>query len=89
MQRSARIVQLPARGQITLPNDFRRKLGLKEGALLELRLVGDRIEIRQVSGSPNALREYTEAELQQFLEEDKIAPETAHAVRRLLASGEL
>ena len=32
MQSSARIVQLPARGQITLPTDFRRKLGLKEGA---------------------------------------------------------
>lgn len=89
MQSSARIVQLPARGQITLPTDFRRKLGLKEGSLLEMRLVGDRIEIRLVPGSTQMLREYTEAEIQQFLEDDKISEETADTVRRLLAAGQL
>ena len=35
------------------------------------------------------LREYTEAEIQQFLDEDRIDEGTAAAVRRLLASGEL
>lgn len=89
MQSSTRIVQLPARGQITLPTDFRRKLGLKEGSLLEMRLTGDKIEIRLVPGTTQVLREYTEAELQQFLEEDKISAETAGAVRRLLAAGQL
>jgi len=89
MPSSTRIVQLPARGQITLPTDFRRKLGLKEGSLLEMRLTGDKIEIRLVPGTTQVLREYTEAELQQFLEEDKISAETADTVRRLLAAGQL
>lgn len=89
MQSTPRIVQMPARGQITLPTDFRRKLGLKEGSLIEMRLAGDRIEIRPARTDPGLLREYTEAEIQQFLEEDRIDDETAHAVRRLLASGQL
>ena len=89
MQSTARIVQLPARGQITLPTDFRRKLGLKEGSLIEMRLTGDRIEIRPARTDPELLREYTETEIQQFLEEDRIDDETAQAVRRLLASGQL
>lgn len=89
MQPSTRIVQLPARGQITLPTDFRRKLGLKEGSLLEMQLVGDKIEIRLVPVTTQLLREYTESEIQQFLDEDKISDETANAVRRLLASGQL
>lgn len=89
MKSSARIVQLPARGQITLPTDFRRKLGLKEGSLLEMRLVGDRIEIRLVPDATQMLREYTEAEIRQFLEDDKISEETAGTVRRLLAAGQL
>jgi AbrB family looped-hinge helix DNA binding protein len=89
VMQSARIVQLPARGQITLPTDFRRKLGMKEGSLIEMRLAGDRIEIRPARTDPDILREYTEAEIQQFLEEDRIDDDTAQAVRRLLATGKL
>jgi len=82
-------VPLPARGQITLPTEFRKRLGLAEGDLLQISLAGDRIEIRPVVPPGQKLREYTEAEIQQFLEEDRIDEGTAAAVRRLLASGEL
>ena len=85
----ARVVPMPARGQITLPTEFRKRLGLTEGDLLQISLAGDRIEIRPVVPPGQKLREYTEAEIQQFLEEDRIDEGTAAAVRRLLASGEL
>lgn len=87
--RLARVVSLPSRGQITLPAEFRQRLGLAEGDLLQISLVGDRIEIRPVIPPAQKLREYTEAEIEQFLEEDRIDQDTAAAVRRLLASGEL
>lgn len=85
----ARVVPLPARGQVTLPTEFRKRLGLAEGDLLQISLAGDRIEIRPVIPPGQKLREYTEAEIRQFLEEDRIDAGTAAAVRRLLASGEL
>jgi len=80
---------MPSRGQITLPTDFRRKLGLTEGSLLQISLVGDRIEIRPATTSDVKLREYTEAEIRQFLADDRIDEQTATAVRQLLAEGAL
>jgi len=84
-----RVVQIPARGQITIPSEFRRSLGLADGSLLQMQLVGDRIEIRPLRVTDSQLREYTEAEIQQFLEKDKIDATTAATVKRLLAEGAL
>ena len=86
---TTRVVQLPSRGQITLPTDFRRKLGLTEGSLLQISLIGDRIEIRPAPTTDVKLRAYTEAEINQFLADDRIEEQTATAVRRLLAEGAL
>ena len=84
-----RVVQLPARGQITIPTEFRRRLGLEDGALLRMRLVGDKIEIEPLAMTEAGLRLYTDEELRQFQAEDKIDAESVTAVRRLLAAGEL
>ena len=86
---SIRVIQMPSRGQITLPSDFRRILGLKEGSLLQISLVGDKIEIRSASTTDSRLREYTESEINQFLADDRIEEQTATTVRRLLAEGAL
>lgn len=84
-----RMMELPARGQITLPIEFRRKLGLSKGALLQISLVGEKIEITRVSTVDTRLREYTDTEIGQFLKEDMIDEETAATVRRLLAEDAL
>jgi AbrB family looped-hinge helix DNA binding protein len=89
VQSFTRVVQLPARGQITIPAEFRRRLGWEDGALVRMRLVGDKIEIEPLTTTEASLRLYTDEELRQFQAEDKIDAETASAVRRLLASGEL
>jgi len=89
VQSFTRVVQLPARGQITIPTEFRRRLGLEDGALLRMRLVGDKIEIEPLAMTEEGLRVYTDEELRQFQAEDKIDAESATAVRRLLAAGEL
>lgn len=86
---STRVIQMPSRGQITLPTDFRRILGLKEGSLLQISLVGDKIEIKSAPTIDSRLREYTETEISQFLADDRIEEQTATAVRRLLAEGAL
>ena len=86
---STRVIQMPSRGQITLPTDFRRRLGLTDGSLLQISLIGDRIEIRPAPTSEAKLREYTEAEIGQFLADDRIDEQTAATVRRLLAEGAL
>jgi AbrB family looped-hinge helix DNA binding protein len=86
---TTRVIQMPSRGQITLPTDFRRKLGLTEGSLLQISLIGDKIEIKPAVTSGVRLREYTEAEIDQFLADDRIDEQTAATVRRMLAEGAL
>ncbi len=81
-----RLVRPLAKGQITLPVAFRRRLGIDAGTVLSLTLKGGRIEIAPLRTIPQeeALRDYTEDEIQRFLEEDRIDPGTAAKVRRLL-----
>ena len=81
-----------SRGQITIPVGFRKKLGIDTNTILNLALRGNKIEItpaiiREVD--EEELREYTDKEISQFLQEDKIDQETARTVKRLLADGKL
>lgn len=81
-----RLVKPYAKGQITIPADFRQQLGIDENTILELRLKGTKIEITplRVVDDEGLLRDYDSREIDAFLEEDKIDEETANKVRRLL-----
>lgn len=81
------IVKPLAKGQITIPVEFRRRLNIGTDTFLQLTLKGEKIEIvplRLVPKGEPLLREYTDEEIQRFLEEDKLDPETLAKVRFLL-----
>lgn len=87
-----KLVKPLSRGQITIPIEFRRKLGIEDNTILNLTLKGNKIEItpavvREVG--EEELREYTDEEISQFLQEDKIDQKTARAVKKLLTEGKL
>ena len=87
-----KLVKPLSRGQITIPVEFRKKLGIDTNTILNLVLKGNKIEItpavvREVGEED--LREYTDSEISQFLKEDKISQSTARTVRKLLAEGKL
>jgi AbrB family looped-hinge helix DNA binding protein len=84
--RSIRLVKPYAKGQITIPAEFRKRLGIDENTLLRLKLKGSKIEITPVRIVEEGrwLREYSDDEIEAFLEEDKIDASTAAKVRKLL-----
>jgi AbrB family looped-hinge helix DNA binding protein len=87
-----KLVRPLSRGQITIPIEFRKKLGIDTNTILNLVLKGNKIEItpamvREVGEED--LREYTDSEISQFLKEDKISQSTARTIRKLLAEGKL
>jgi len=87
-----KLVKPLSRGQITIPIEFRKKLGIDTNTILNLVLKGNKIEItpamvREVGEED--LREYTDSEISQFLKEDKISQSTARTIRKLLAEGKL
>ena len=84
---NTRLVKPYAKGQITIPAEFREKLGIDEDSILRLELKGSKIEItplRLVEDS--LLREFDTSEIESFLEEDKIDLDTANRVRDLLGA---
>jgi len=86
-QSTTRLVKPRARGQITIPAEFRDQLGIDENTVLQMRLEGTKIEITplRVVDDDRLLREYDPADIQAFLEEDKLDRRTAEKARKLLA----
>ena len=86
-ERMTRLVRLYARGQITIPSEFRLRLGIDESTVLQMRLKGSTLEITplRVVDEDRLLREYDAAEIQAFLREDKLDRKTAAKVRKLLS----
>ena len=81
-----KVVRPLAKGQITLPIEFRRRLKIDAGTILNVTLKGSRIEIVPLRPVPQdeALRDYTEDQIRRFLKEDRLDSKTAAKVRRLL-----
>ena len=87
-----KIVKPLSRGQITIPIEFRKKLGIGSNTILNLVLKGNKIEITPAvvrEFNEEELREYTDKEISQFLKDDKIDKDTARTVKRLLSEGKL
>ena len=90
MQTKARrkVVKALAKGQVTIPSEFRNVLGIDAETLLSISLVGDHLEIAPLRPGEE-LRRYTEEEIGRFLKEDKLDEKTVRRVRELLRSGAL
>ena len=87
-----KIVKPLSRGQITIPIEFRKKLGIGSNTILNLSLKGNKIEITPAvvrEFNEEELREYTDKEILEFLQDDKIDKDTARTVKRLLSEGKL
>ena len=84
-----KIVKPLAKGQITIPAEFREILGIDTDTLLSVSVIDDHLEILPLRQEQDALRRYTEDEVSRFVEEDKLDPKVAQKVRDLLLLGEL
>ena len=86
-EHKTRLVRLYARGQITIPAEFRLRLGIDESTVLQMRLKGSSLEITplRVVDEDRLLREYDPAEIQAFLRDDKLDRKTAAKARKLLS----
>jgi bifunctional DNA-binding transcriptional regulator/antitoxin component of YhaV-PrlF toxin-antitoxin module len=81
----SKVVRAYAKGQITVPRDFREALGIGIGTLLSVSLVGDHLVVTPIGDEPSSIRRYSEDDVARFLEEDRLDPVTARRVRDLMA----
>lgn len=78
-----------AKGQVTIPSEFREALGIDAATLLSISMVGDHLELVPLRLSEETLRRYTEDDISRFVEEDKLDAETARRIREILGRGGL
>jgi AbrB family looped-hinge helix DNA binding protein len=84
-----KVIKVLAKGQITIPSEFREVLGISAETLLSVSLIGDHLEIRPLRNQEESLRRYTEEEIARFIEEDKLDEKTARKISDLLKGGDL
>jgi bifunctional DNA-binding transcriptional regulator/antitoxin component of YhaV-PrlF toxin-antitoxin module len=82
-EQGSRVIQPMVEGQIVIPDSMRHALGLGASELLEIRLDGEHLIISKL-GEPSDgdIRVYTDEEIAEFLEADKIPPDLADWARR-------
>jgi predicted nucleic acid-binding protein/bifunctional DNA-binding transcriptional regulator/antitoxin component of YhaV-PrlF toxin-antitoxin module len=84
-----KVIKTLAKGQVTIPREFREALEINPDTLLSIAIVGDHLEIMPLRQGQEDLRRYPQEEITRFLEEDKIDRQTADKVRKLIQRGEL
>jgi AbrB family looped-hinge helix DNA binding protein len=84
-----KIVKPLAKGQVTIPAEFRDALGIDTETLLSISLIGDHLEIRPLRQGEEELRRYTEEEVARFVADDRLEPEVARRIKELLQQGNL
>lgn len=76
-------VKILGNGLITIPKAMREKAGIKEGDVAKATLVGDRIVI-EPRAAVQEYRVFTDEEVQQWMENDRLSPEEATRLGDLL-----
>jgi AbrB family looped-hinge helix DNA binding protein len=67
-----KVIKALAKGQVTIPREFREALEITSDTLLSITIVGDHLEIIPLRQGQETLRHYTEDEITRFLDEDKL-----------------
>lgn len=73
-------------GTISLPKAFLDQLGLKDNRILQARIEGSNVIIRLGKGTKAPYRVYNDAEIDQFLKDDKLPNDFVKKIQTRLKS---
>mgnify|MGYP001559891256 CR=1 FL=1 len=71
------LVRIQPKGLITLPKKIRDQLNLSENSHLRISVQGGKVVLDPLQARSFPIRIYTDAEIDQFLKDDKLDPELA------------
>lgn len=75
------------KGMVTLPKKWRDELGIEEGAVVKAKKEGNKVVIEAPQDQKKApYRIYTDAEINEFLKEDKLPKDLAKKLQSKLIS---
>lgn len=74
------------KGMLTLPKKWREELGITEGDIVKAKKEGNRVVIEPRRGKEAAYRTYTDREIDEFLQADKLPRALVRKVKADIAS---
>ena len=80
MKQAITLIQLSERGQITLPSEVRKTLGLRGGDAFQVRIEEGRVVLEPVEVTPVEL--YTDERIEAFLESAEMSEEQLRQARK-------
>jgi bifunctional DNA-binding transcriptional regulator/antitoxin component of YhaV-PrlF toxin-antitoxin module len=83
---SSKIVRPQSKGMVTIPVEFRQKLGITEDSVLQAQLTPKGVLFVKMDLSKEEPALYSDSEIEGWMEEDRLDAKTARKLRRLLQS---
>lgn len=73
------------KGMVTLPKKWRDEMGIEKGDIVKAKKEGNKVVIEAQQTNTAPYRVYSDTEIEQFLEEDKLAKDLAKNVQKKLS----
>lgn len=82
---TAKIVRPQSKGMVTIPIEFREKLGIDSDSLLEVKLIDNGVAFIRIDYKPQQNPEaYSDKQIKKWLKDDKLDAKTVKKLEKLL-----
>lgn len=82
---TAKIVKPQSKGMVTIPVEFREKLGINSDSLLEVKMINNGVSFIKINYKPQQEIEiYSEKQIKKWLKDDKLDAKTVKRLGKLL-----
>lgn len=79
-----KVIRAQTKGMITIPIEFRQKLGIETNSLLEAKLIDDGLMLIKMNYPKSNTELYSDEEIKTWLKDDQIDQPTAKKLAKLL-----
>lgn len=84
MALSTKFVRTQSKGMVTIPIEFREKLGIDPNSLLEVRLIENGVMFVKLEMTPRKPELYSDHQIKEWVKIDQMDEKTVKKLRKLL-----
>jgi bifunctional DNA-binding transcriptional regulator/antitoxin component of YhaV-PrlF toxin-antitoxin module len=80
----SKVVKTQSKGMVTIPVEYREKLGIEANSLLKAELTDNGVMFVKINYEPEKNEIYTDKQIKEWMKEDKLDAQTAKKLKKLL-----
>ena len=78
-----KVVKTQSKGMVTIPIEYREKLGIEANSLLKAELVDNGVMFVKINYEPEESEIYSDKKIKEWMKTDKLDAETAKKLKKL------